>query len=82
LPSVHSTALCPLYSPLSHITIFCIWPNVPSTVLCYLYGPLSLLRFSVPSMDLSPLYSPIIWGVLTRNRKKVNTRWRPSKTTK
>ncbi len=50
-PSFSSTALCPLYCPLSP------WrPSVLSTALCLLYGPLPPLRPSVLSMALCPLY--------------------------
>ncbi len=45
-PYIPSTALCPLYGPLSPLR-----PSVPSTALCPFYGPLSPLR---PSVSLRP----------------------------
>ncbi len=54
-PSVTSTALCLIYSPLSPL----LRPSVPSTALCPFYNPLSPLWLSVPSTARCPLCCPL-----------------------
>jgi hypothetical protein len=60
LPTPLSSALCPLYGPLSPVR-----PSVPSTTLylsttlCTLYCPMSPLRPSALSTTLCPLYGPL-----------------------
>ncbi len=66
-PSPPSTALCsistaiyPLYGPLSPLQLFSsLWPSVPSGALCPLYGPLSPLQPSAYSMALCSLYGSL-----------------------
>jgi hypothetical protein len=59
-PSILSTALCllyspvPLYDPLSPLKL-----SVLSIALCLLYSPLSALQPSVCSTALCPLYGPL-----------------------
>jgi hypothetical protein len=72
-PSAPSTALCPLYGPLSRLQgsvsnssalcllygpMFPLWPSVPSTALCQFYGLCPLLMLSMLSMVLYLLNSP------------------------
>jgi hypothetical protein len=59
-PYIPSTALCPVYGPMSRL--FPLRPSLPSMALCPFYGPLSPLRPSVPlwpsvpSTTLCPLW--------------------------